>query len=68
MYILFIRVLPAVPWRVAEEEASVLILPEDGSAGLDLSFATHLFLLEKIRDPALVCCMHQLTINFISEL
>lgn len=36
-----------------EEDASVLMLSPDGSAGLDLSFATHLFLLEAIGDPAL---------------
>ena len=29
------------------------MLQEDGSTGLDLSFATHLFLLDQIRDPAL---------------
>jgi hypothetical protein len=39
---------------VQEEDVSVLLLPPDGSTGLDLSFATHLFLLEKVKDPALV--------------
>ena len=46
--------LQGVKWTVEEEEASVLILPEDGSTGLDLSFSTNIFLLEKIKDPALV--------------
>ena len=32
---------------------SILLLPADGSTGLDLSFATHLFMLEKVKDPAL---------------
>ena len=36
-----------------DEDASILLLQEDGSTGLDLSFATHLFLLDTIRDPAL---------------
>jgi hypothetical protein len=48
------RILCRSKWTVQEEDASVLLLPPDGSTGLDLSFATHLFLLEKIRDPALV--------------
>jgi SNF2 family DNA or RNA helicase len=30
-----------------------MLLKEDGSTGLDLSFATHIFLLERIKDPAL---------------
>lgn len=48
------RVLDKVKWEVEEEDASILILPENGSTGLDLSFSTHIFLLEKIKDPALV--------------
>ena len=47
------RVLNSVPWCVEEEDASVLLLKEDGSTGLDLSFATHIFLLDPIKDPAL---------------
>jgi len=47
------RMLAHVPWVVEEEEACVLLLKEDGSTGLDLSFATHIFLLERIKDPAL---------------
>ena len=31
----------------------MLLLQEDGSTGLDLSFATHIFLLDQLRDPAL---------------
>ena len=38
---------------IEDEDASILLLQEDGSTGLDLSFATHLFLLDQIRDPAL---------------
>ena len=41
------------PWQVVHEDASVLLLSIDGSAGLDLSFATHIFMLERIHDPAL---------------
>lgn len=47
------RVLNNVPYSVESEEASVLLLAEDGSTGLDLSFATHIFLLDRIKDPAL---------------
>ncbi len=47
------RILERSRWTVEDEDASILLLHEDGSHGLDLSFATHLFLLEKIRDPAL---------------
>ena len=28
-------------------------MEEDGSTGLDLSFVTHIFLLDRIKDPAL---------------
>jgi len=42
-----------VPWCVEEEDTSVLLLEEDGSTGLDLSFATHIFLLDRIKDPSL---------------
>jgi SNF2 family DNA or RNA helicase len=38
---------------VLEEDASVLLLQEDGSTGLDLSFATHIVLLNRVADPAL---------------
>jgi hypothetical protein len=47
------KILNRVPWTVETEEASVLMLKEDGSTGLDLSFATHIFLLDPIKDPAL---------------
>lgn len=47
------KILSRVPWVVETEEASVLMLKEDGSTGLDLSFATHIFLLDPIKDPAL---------------
>lgn len=46
-------ILEDVEWIVQEEDASVLLLQEDGSTGLDLSFATHIFLLNHIKDPAL---------------
>lgn len=47
------KILSQVPWIVEDEEASILLLREDGSTGLDLSFATHIFLLDPIKDPAL---------------
>ena len=47
------KILAKEPWRVEEEDASILLLEEDGSTGLDLSFATHIFLLDPIKDPAL---------------
>ena len=47
------RILQRAPWCVNDEDASILLLPADGSTGLDLSFATHLFMLERIKDPAL---------------
>ena len=47
------RVLSRSRWQASEEDASILLLHTDGSHGLDLSFATHLFLLEKIKDPSL---------------
>lgn len=46
-------VLPDQDWRISHEDACVMLLKEDGSTGLDLSFATHIFLLNHIRDPAL---------------
>mmetsp|Transcript_47799 Transcript_47799/g.94636 ORF Transcript_47799/g.94636 Transcript_47799/m.94636 type:complete len:1169 (-) Transcript_47799:69-3575(-) len=47
------KILTSVPWTTEEEEASILMLKEDGSTGLDLSFATHIFMLDRVRDPAL---------------
>ena len=47
------HILGRASWTVDHEEASVLLLQEDGSTGLDLSFATHIFLLDQLRDPAL---------------
>lgn len=47
------KILPRIPWTTEEEEASILMLKEDGSTGLDLSFATHIFMLDRVRDPAL---------------
>jgi len=47
------RVLEPIPWSVVDEDAFVLMLQYEGSHGLDLSFVTHLFLLERIEDPAL---------------
>jgi len=45
--------LDRVPWHVEEEDASLLFMQEEGSTGLDLSFATHIFLLDVVSDPAL---------------
>ena len=42
-----------IPWEIEDEDASILLLHEDGSHGLDLSFTTHIFLLDRITDPAL---------------
>lgn len=47
------RLLERVRWNSEEEDASILLLHEEGSHGLDLSFVTHIFLLDKIKDPAL---------------
>ena len=47
------KILPDRPWCTQEEDATVLLLEEDGSTGLDLSFVTHIFLLDRIKDPAL---------------
>jgi len=47
------HILKSVPWHIDNEDATVLLLQEDGSTGLDLSFATHIFLLDQLRDPAL---------------
>jgi len=47
------HILKSVPWQIDDEDATVLLLQEDGSTGLDLSFATHIFLLDQLRDPAL---------------
>jgi len=47
------KILRKSPWHIIEEDASVLLLEEEGSTGLDLSFATHIFLLERLHDPAL---------------
>ncbi|KAJ1403580.1 hypothetical protein B484DRAFT_405046 [Ochromonadaceae sp. CCMP2298] len=45
--------LIGVPWYVKEENASLLFLQKKGCEGLDLSFATHIFLLDIVHDPAL---------------
>ena len=47
------KILTRVGWNTEEQDASILLLLEDGSTGLDLSFATHIFLLDRIKDPAL---------------
>ena len=47
------QIMASSPWRIEDEDASILLLQEDGSTGLDLSFATSIFLLDNIRDPAL---------------
>ena len=47
------KILDKVPWITNNDDASILLLHKDGSVGLDLSFVTHIFLLDKINDPAL---------------
>jgi hypothetical protein len=47
------NVLCRQSWKIEEEDTMVLLLQQDGSTGLDLSFATHIFLLERVTDPAL---------------
>ena len=37
-----------------ELDTYLLLLCEDGTHGLDLSFVTHLFLVHRIGDPALI--------------
>ena len=46
-------ILDEQPWATADEEASVLLLQEDGHTGLDLSFATHIVLLNQVSDGAI---------------
>jgi len=48
-----VDILDDQKWQVLNEDASILLLQEDGSTGLDLSFATHIVLLNRISDPAL---------------
>ena len=45
--------LADAPWRTREEDCHVLFLPRAAAHGLDLSFVTHIFLLEAILDPEL---------------
>ncbi len=47
------KVLQRVPWQVRHEDTKVLLLQQEGSTGLDLSFATHIFLLERVHNPGL---------------
>ncbi len=47
------HILKETKYKCENEDASVLLLQEDGSTGLDLSFATHIFLLDQLRDPSL---------------
>lgn len=47
------KLLDRVTWQVEEDDASILLLHEDGSHGLDLSFTTHIFLLDRVSNPAL---------------
>jgi hypothetical protein len=42
----------AVRWRTIASPCFILLLPQAGSHGLDLSFVTHLVLLDKTWDPA----------------
>mmetsp|Transcript_7966 Transcript_7966/g.20897 ORF Transcript_7966/g.20897 Transcript_7966/m.20897 type:complete len:478 (+) Transcript_7966:269-1702(+) len=45
-------ILRRVPWSQKAQDTYALLLCEDGSHGLDLSFVTHLFLVNAIDDPA----------------
>ena len=47
------RILQHVPWQQKQLDSFILMLCEDGSHGLDLSFVTHLFILNPIHDAAL---------------
>ena len=47
-------ILRGVPWLSRALDTHLLLLCEDGTHGLDLSFVTHLFLVHRISDPALV--------------
>ena len=42
-----------MPWQQKQLDSFVLMLCQDGSVGLDLSFVTHLFILNPILDAAL---------------
>ena len=42
-----------MPWQQKQLDSFVLMLCQDGSVGLDLSFVTHLFILTPIQDAAL---------------
>lgn len=53
-YTLHTPILHGVPWLTKEVETRLLLLCEDGSHGLDLSFVTHIFLVHRLRDPALL--------------
>ncbi|KAL1522752.1 hypothetical protein AB1Y20_017724 [Prymnesium parvum] len=45
-------ILRPVPWSQKILDTYILVLCEDGSHGLDLSFVTHLFIVNPIKDPA----------------
>jgi len=47
-------VLRGVRWERKALDTHLLLLCEDGTHGLDLSFVTHLFLVNEIHDPALM--------------
>ena len=47
------RILQGVPWQTKQLDSFLLMLCQDGSVGLDLSFVTHLFILNPILDAAL---------------
>ena len=47
------RILQGVPWQQKQLDSFLLMLCQDGSVGLDLSFVTHLFILNPILDAAL---------------
>ena len=47
-------ILRGEAWTQKELDTYLLLLCEDGTHGLDLSFVTHLFIVHRIGDPALV--------------
>ena len=47
-------VLRGEPWHVKELDTYLLLLCEDGTHGLDLSFVTHIFLVHRLADPSLM--------------
>jgi len=53
LYVCHTRRSPEVSMRSHEVDCAVLLLGKDGSHGLDLSMVSHIFIVEKLWDPAL---------------